>query len=300
AVSGGGVEWLTVHAATGPVGEPAADGRTPVSVHRTPEPPAHVEPVRVWDIRRTHAGLDGEWIIRDESVRTAWGGAGEGAGTHRIEWQGPVTRTSWEAGPLPYPVEASPYVEERYDGKVTVRSVEGRTHIVYGPWQVVIRGLGARAERKVLAIWETYRSWVAHTGAVAHVPMPGAYTPGGSEQLALGASERRWHAASELRLGGASEVFRLGASELRYLGASETLYSGASEWRLRGASELRFLGASQWLYGGASEQRSAGASERLYPGASERRLGASEHREGSLGYPEDKQLTTAESLPGRR
>jgi hypothetical protein len=281
--SADGVEWLTVHAATGPVGEPAANGRAPVDVHLTPEPAAHVEPVRVWDIRRTHAGLDGEWIIRDESFGTGRDSTFEGAGTHRIEWQGPVIRESWEAGPFPYPVEASPYVEERYDGKVTVRSVEGRTHIVYGPWQVVIRGLGARAERKILAVWETYRSWVGHSGAASHVVTRGMRTPGGSEQVALGASELRWRAASELRLGGASEVFRLGASELRYLGASETLYSGASEWRPRGASELRFLGASQWLYGGASEQRPGGASEWLYPGASERaHLGASER---PLGYP---------------
>jgi hypothetical protein len=293
AASGGGVEWLTVHAATGPVGEPAADGRAALGVHRTPEW-APAEPVRVWDIRRTHAGLDGEWIIRDESFGTWWEGVFESGGTHTIEWQEPLIRTSWEAGPFPYPVESSPYVEERYDGKVTVRSVEGRTHVVYGPWQVVIRGLGARAERKVLAIWETYRSWVAHTGAASHIVTRGTRTAGGSEQVVLGASELRWRAASEVRLGGASEVYRLGASELRYLGASETLYAGASEWRLRGASELRFLGASEWLYGGASE--------RLYPGASERQhLGASErYRDGSLGYPADSNTTTAESMAGQR
>ena len=302
AASGGGVEWLTVHAATGPVGEPAADGRAPVGLHRTSEPAAHIEPVRVWDIRRTHAGLDGEWIIRDESFGTGWESTFELAGTHSIEWQGPLIRTSWEAGPFPYPVEASPYVEERYDGTVTMRSVEGRTHIVYGPWQVVIRGLGARAERKVLAIWETYRSWVAHMGAASHIVKRGTRTAGGSEQVVLGASELRWRAASEVRLGGASEVYRLGASELRYLGASETLYAGASEWRLRGASELRFLGASEWLYGGASEQRYLGASERLYPGASEQKhLGASDrHRDCSPGYPADSNMTTAESLVGQR
>src|SRR5262249_22955714 len=244
-MASGGVEWLTVHAATGPVGEPAANGRTPVSVHRTPEPPAHVEPVRVWDIRRTHAGLDGEWIIRDESFGTAWESAFEWAGTHRIEWQGPVTPTSWATGPFPYPPEASPYVEERYDGTVTMRSVEGRTLVVYGPWQVVIRGLGARAERKVLAIWQTYRSWVAQTGAASHIVTRGTLTPGGSEQVVLGASELRWRAASELRLGGASEVHRLGASELRYLGASETLYAGASEQRRGGAREQRSRGSRE-------------------------------------------------------
>ena len=187
-------------------------------------------------------------------------------------------------------------------GELSIRTEGGLTHVMYGPWQVVIRGLGARAERKVLAVWETYRSWVGHSGVASHVVTRGMLTPGGSEQVALGASELRWRVASELRLGGASEVFRLGASELRYLGASETLYSGASEWRLRGASELRFLGASRWLYGGASEQRSGGASEWLFPGASERaHLGASErHRERSLGYPEDEQMTGAESLPRQR
>ena len=81
AASGGGVEWLTVHAATGPVGEPAANCRVPSGDRRAPEPAAHVEPVRVWDIRRTHAGLDGEWIIRDESFGTWWEGVFESAAT---------------------------------------------------------------------------------------------------------------------------------------------------------------------------------------------------------------------------
>jgi len=305
-VSPGGVEWLTVHARTGEVGEPAADSRTPAIVPTARGLTAHVEPVRVWDIRRTHAGADGEWILRDESFGTGWESVFDWAGTQKLEWEGSLIRTSWDAGPFPYPVEPSPYIEERFGGTVTVRSVDGRTHIVYGPWHVVIRGLGARAERKVLAIWETYRSWVGQTGGAAHLTTRGGRTPGGSEQIALGASERHWGAASELRLGGASEVYRLGASELRYLGASETLYSGASEWRLQGASERRFLGASQWLSGGASELRYAGASEQLYGGASERKhLGASERRLGGasesvLGYPADRQTTRAESVPPKR
>jgi hypothetical protein len=177
-------------------------------------------------------------------------------------------------------VETSPYVEERYGGNVTVRSIDGRTHVVYGPWQVVIRGLGARAERKILAVWETYRSWIAHAGAAAHLVTGGARSAGGSEQVALGASERRWRAASEIRLGGASEIYRLGASELRYLGASETLYAGASE--------IRRAGASERLY--------AGASERMHLGASERRPGAAS--ESWLGYPEAGQPTDHE--PGSR
>jgi hypothetical protein len=305
-VSPGGVEWLTVQARTGEVGEPAADGRTPAVAPTAGGLTAHVEPVRVWDIRRTHAGADGEWILRDESFGTGWESVFDWAGAHNLEWEGPLIRTSWDAGPFPYPVEPSPYIEERFGGTVSVRSLDGRTHIVYGPWHVVIRGLGARAERKLLAVWETYRSWVAHAGAATQLTTLRGHTPGGSEQIALGASELRWRAASELRLGGASEVYRLGASELRYLGASETLYSGASEWRLQGASERRFLGASQWLSGGASELRYAGASERLYAGASERRhLGGSERHAGGAsesvrGYPADRETTSAESAPPKR
>jgi len=301
----GGVEWLTVRAATGEIDEPSADNRPPPVLLAGGELTAHVEPVRVWDIRRTHAGPDGEWIIRDESFGTDWT-VFELAPEHRIEWEGPLVRTSWEAGPFPYPVEPVLYVEERHGGTVTVRSVDGRTHVVYGPWQVVVRGLGARAERQIVAIWEIHRSWVAHAGVAMHTAAGMGRTPGGSEEAALGASERRWRAASEVRLGGASELYRLGASELRYLGASETVYAGASEWRLGGASELRFVGASQRLYVGASERRFAGASERTSAGASERaRLGASERQTADtadswLGYPEAGARTTADSVPPKR
>ena len=237
-VSPGGVEWLTVRAATGEIDEPSAALRPPGVIPTGPGLAAAVDPVRVWDIRRTHAGTGGEWITRDESFGAEWT-AIEWTGEHRIEWEGPLMRISWEAGPFPYPVEPPRYIEERHGGTMTIRSVDGRTHIVYGPWQVVIRGLGARAERRILAIWEIHRSWVAHASGAVYTAGGLGRTPGGSEQVALGASERLWRAASELRLGGASELYRLGASELRYLGASETSYVGASERRLGGASEGR-------------------------------------------------------------
>jgi hypothetical protein len=295
-VSPEGVEWLTVRAATGEIGEPAVSIRSPAVIPGVVTA-APVEPVRAWDIRRTHAGADGEWIIRDQSFRAEW------AAEHRIEWEGPIIRTTWEAGPFPYPVEPPPYTEEHHaGGAVTVRSVDGRSHIVYGPWRVVIRGLGARAERRILAVWEVHRSWVAQADGAVYVAAGPGLASGSSEQVVRGASERRWRAASELRLGGASELYRLGASELRYLGASEIVYAGASERRLAGASELRLLGASQWLSAGASESRSAGASERLRAGASERkRPGASEHhRENWLGYPEEGTRAAADSTPAKR
>ena len=185
-----------------------------------------------------------------------------------------MVRTTWEAGPFTYPIEAPTLVEERSEGRITTRTTNGQVHIVYGPWQVVIRGVGARAERRVLATWEVYHSWATTTGGESKATEWRQLAPGSSEWVALGASERSWMFGSELRLGGASEIFFLGASELRLIGASETLYSGASEYRFRGASELLYAGASERLYAGASERLYAGASERArdYPAG----VGASE------------------------
>jgi hypothetical protein len=270
-VAPGGVEWLTVHSAGGEVGEPVIGSR---DRHAVIAAGAGVggqsESLRVWDIRRTHGRPDGEWAMRDESFGTVWEEWSDWMRGRALEWEGPVVRTTWEAGPFTYPVEPVRYVEERYDGPVTVSTVNGGMRIVHGARQIVIRGLGARAERKVLAVWEVHHTWLAREGVAARTEGRAAGAAGGSEQLALGASEIRWRAASELRLGGASELYRLGASELRYLGASEVFYAGASEWRARGASELRFLGASEWQERGASEIRYAGASEWLQGGASER------------------------------
>jgi len=285
-VPAGDVEWLTVHPGSGEVGEWATerDGRRAL-VAQEGWGAIQPEAVRVWDIRRTHGAWDGEWIIRDESFGIGWVTANEWAQT--IEWEGPIIRTTWEAGPFLYPVETPRYVEERHhDGPVTVHSVDGRSHVVHGSWQVVIRGIGARAERTILAVWEIRRSWVVGADVAMRASSGAASPPGSSEGRLLGASELYRQAASELRLGGASELYRFGASELRHLGASETLYVGASEWRARGASELRYLGASEWREIGASDRRLVGASERLHGGASERAWsGASEHRRR---YPRER------------
>jgi hypothetical protein len=156
-------------------------------------------------------------------------------------------------------MEAPRYVEEHYEGEVTYRVVDGRSHVVYGAWQVVIRGIGASAERKVLAVWEIHRSWITDADASRHVSGEWAAPTGGSEQRVPGASERSWRAASELRLGGASELYLLGASELRYLGASEVWFAGASE-RLH-------VGASEQVWPGASEHRPRYPSGRVGPAA---------------------------------
>jgi hypothetical protein len=203
---------------------------------------------------------------------------------HRIvSWESPVMVSSWESGPFTYPVEVPGVTTEAFEGALNVYKVEGRTHIVYGPWEVVIRGLGAHYQRQVLARWEVQRSWVAEEGHEVHgvrvLAREGSGGPGGSSELvAMGSSELRWRGESELRLMGGSERLYLGASERRTMGSSERMLRGASEWLVRGASERRMAGESELRFRGASERLFAGASERRLGGASERRLGASEGR----------------------
>jgi hypothetical protein len=271
-------EWMTVHegggvegagrgmpgggAAAGAAGgEPMAFDRIPLwqQLHGQGD-----EIIRIGDSRQERVQWEEIW--RDAT--------GE---EHRIvSWESPVMVSSWEAGPFTYPVEVPGTTTHSFEGALNVYKVEGRTHVVYGPWQVVIRGLGAHYQRQVLARWEVQRSWVAEEGhevrGVRVVAREGAGPGGSSELLALGSSELRWRGESELRLMGGSERMYLGASERRALGSSERMFRGASEWLLRGGSERRL--------GGASELRFRGASERLFAGASERRLGGSEGRLG--------------------
>lgn len=218
---------------------------------------------------------------------------------HRIvSWESPVMVSSWEAGPFTYPVEVPSATSQSFEGALNVYKVEGRTHVVYGPWQVVIRGLGAHYQRQVLARWEVQRSWVAEEGhevrGVRVVAHEGTGPGGSSEMLALGSSELRWRGESELRLMGGSERMYLGASERRLLGSSERSFRGASELLLRGASERRLAGESELRFKGASERLLGGASERM--GASERRLGASEHRLGASEQRLDDEGSEGQSL----
>jgi hypothetical protein len=330
-------EWLTVYAATGPVGEPVkgrlagaqegASAGTPAGAG-APPPQGTGEQAGGEAYIHSHQEIVHRIIAQMLEQRWDWERffTYEWAdGLQRLEWEGPVVRSSWEAGPFTHPVDVPGYIEQRFEGRSVVFSEHGTTHIIYGPWQVLIRGLGAKGERRVLARWEMYTSWVASAGYTARTETYKAATPGASEML-LGASERRWLGGSEMLMRGGSEVYQIGASELRFAGASETRFRGASEWRLRGASEQRLVGASEYrargaseqLYGGASELLRGGASEQLHGGASELvRGGASEGRfpgpsdvrpaeggeqriagaderapstppEGRLGYPEVK------------
>ena len=217
-------------------------------------------------------------------------------GRRFLEWATPTLRSTWEAGPFPIPVEAPSMVEEHYAGPVTVVPLEGgRTRIVYGPWQVTIRGIGAHAEGRVVAKWQLETSWVVNMGyeRVVRELSPATLREGAMRKLvpgetvmlggseALGASERRWLSASELRMRGSSELYMLGASELRMRGASEVILGAASEWTHAGGSERRFAGGSEWRFAGASEEGRLGGSEAWGGGASDVRLGASEARLGS-------------------
>jgi hypothetical protein len=219
------------------------------------------------------------WHSEWEEVKNDGYVTGEG----RMSWEEHGQISSWSEGPFPYPVEVPEPVRETSVGRTRVFRSGARTHVVYGPWQVVIHGLGATRSRSVLSRWEVYRSWgeeggrhVVHTQGGVSDPGPdqGTGPLGASERLMRGASERVWRGGSELRLGGSSEVFYLGASELRLAGASERMYAGSSERLRRGASERRLSGEAQWARGGASEARLGGEAERGR-GGSEGRLGGS-------------------------
>jgi hypothetical protein len=312
--SGGAVE----HAGTGaPHGGGAASAGGPGGPGGGG--PGAFDPVALWEMRRgpwdeVRAHGAGGWeekVEWSEHFRDD-----EGGHTHRVfNWEGPVTAESWESGPFTYPVEFPAPVQEGFEGKTQVFRVGGRTHIVHGPWQVVIRGLGAHQRRQVIARWHVYRTWIAEEGHEITLRGGGTAAPGASDLRLGGASERRWMGASELLMAGASELWFRGASERRLGGASERSFAGASEWVMRGSSERRFLGASELRFGGASEWAYQGASEARLGGASERRLGgASEQRpsgfeaadasfrgasEERLGTPVPYPVLPGDALPTR-
>jgi hypothetical protein len=128
-------------------------------------------------------------------------------------------------------------VWETHGGEVTSFEVDGRTHVVFGPWQVVVRGLDAFEERRVVSRWTIYRSWAVES--CRETSLEGTPRRMAGSSALLGGSERRFLSASELRLSGSSELLYRGASERRYVAASEKLLRGGSERRLGGASGRR-------------------------------------------------------------
>jgi hypothetical protein len=232
----------------------------------------------------------GRFALGSPEHRVEWEEV-ESAGTiafhRRISWESPTMITSWESGPLTYPVEVPLPVRESFVGKTRVFKVGEKTHVVYGPWQVIIRGLGAHHSRTILSRWEVFRAWqtvsereVREFVLVEAGARPGTFTgSGASERLLRGASELAYAGGSALRMMGGSEVYFLGASERRLGGASELLFAAASEYMFMGASERRFAGSSELRLAGSSEFRAGlglGSEGRFTVGGagSEGRLGA--------------------------
>jgi hypothetical protein len=287
---GGEPEWMTVRVSTGQVEGAFGGGAGTVGVPAAgPGGGSLGQP----------AGFMPDGVHFSEGFadlrRLLWGGRhDEGFPAQYLRWEeiaeteidaevirswswrsGDMQTDSWTAGPFSYPVAAPLPVQETYGGPARVFRSGSRTHVVWGPWQVVIRGIGAHAEREELGRWEIFRSWSATGWQVIRTPGEGAAV------LANGGSGARL-GASELRLGGASERYRLGASELRLGGASERSFVGSSELRLGGASERSYAGSSELRLGGGSEVRLGGGSETRMGGASEGRLGGgSEDRLGA-------------------
>jgi hypothetical protein len=283
-------EWLTVRTATGHAGAPVEGGAPrPDGALGGATGGAGADDWQGWSDgagfpipgggpRGTEHGFGNEFEWRetsDESYQRELG---------RVEWVGPVTRSEWQSGPFSHSVDAPSLLELRETGEVSMRTEDGIVHVVYGPWQVVIRGVGGRAERRVLATWE-YRRTIERPGGVERDEAAGHWepvAPGASEMRFVGASDRRWAGASELLARGGSEMYMVGASERLYGGASERLYRGASERLYRGASERVQRGASERRLGGASERQIAGGAQHQTTG-----LGASENarRDGGSAAP---------------
>jgi hypothetical protein len=279
-------EWLSVRSLLGPI---ELAGRGPHVRRQAPGIAAPPPAATPGPGPRRHVAL----LPWEETVTTGEGGHkdvieweehfSDGSTEYHREttWESPVMVSAWEAGPFSFPVSAPEPVREDFVGPARVYRVGGRTHVVHGPWQVVIKGVGAHQGRSVVARWEIYRSWVGEEKTeAAPVRTEEMAIPGSSEKLLVGASEKRWRHASEMRLGGASEVYFLGASEYRARGASERLFLGASQYKMRGASERQYLGGSEVRMRGASERLLGGASEQRLGGASERLGGASEQIQG--------------------
>ena len=258
--------WLTVRVHEGrPEPMPERVHPLPGARHEWPPPPAQTS-----DRTPTSPALDTAPPAQQAEQRTVF------------RPQEPASWNSWESGPSTTQLETAAPWTESYSGETRFYRDGPHTRVVTGPWEVVIRGIGASRRREVLAHWEIHRSWVTEEGAAVQHDIPGSSEPrpGSSELARPGSSERRWLAGSEERLSG--------SSELLYLGASERRLGGASERLLRGASERRLGGASERAPRGASERRFRGGSERLYRGASERRLSTTAVRrkpEGAPAYP---------------
>src|SRR5262249_50304943 len=132
------VEWLTVHTASGDVGQPvagmpggggggggggagAAGWGGARELHGVPE----------WANGGGGAGPGGApFGPHTLERRWEWREGGGGEDWHSelasIEWVSPMVRTAWEAGPFTYAVQSPAYIEEWNDGAMSVRTEGGK------------------------------------------------------------------------------------------------------------------------------------------------------------------------------
>jgi hypothetical protein len=138
-----------------------------------------------------------------------------GIGTSR--WETGAVESAWQAGPFNYPTEVITPAVEHFEGPRMVFRTGGAVRVLHGPWQVVIRGINAHAERRVLERWEVHRTWgtasVPNKNGLNGLSLGTGQPVGASERLAFSASERRLGGASERQVGGSSERRVGGASE---------------------------------------------------------------------------------------
>lgn len=284
-------EWMTVRVSTGHVERANARSQMKstgsAAAAAGSHQPTGLDPIINWQARPIEWQDVGRFALGAPEHRAEWVEI-ENAGTiafhRRISWESPTMITSWESGPLTYPVEVPLPVRESFVGKTRVFKVGEKTHVVYGPWQVVIRGLGAHQSRTILSRWEVFRAWQTTSQHEVHefvIPGSGPSTASGT-----GASERLLRGASELAYAGGSALRMMGGSETYFLGASERRLGGASELMFAAASEYMFMGASERQYAGSSEFRMAGGSELRFALGSEARLmGGGAGSEGRLAAP---------------
>ena len=198
-VGEGPIEWLSVRTASGWAGSPftgsppgpggGAPAGAPGGGARGGGGGGGEAPPAGWEDWTPQAGfpVPGGQRVLGRRWEVQEGGVTWTSELNKSEWSGPLLRTEWEAGPFVYPMEVPAAVEFRDSGEIAIRNEGGRVHISYGPWQVVIRGLGARAERRVLGTWE-YRRQIALTGGVERV---GTETRSGAGQLRVAALRRQ-------------------------------------------------------------------------------------------------------------
>lgn len=239
-------QWLTVRVLAKPAAEGGRVLETTLARQKSSSPVAIAEPVQI--------SKEAYPVIEQSALPVEQIGV-EPREERELEtkWESPLTLHVWEEGVFALPENFPEPVWETYAGETSTFEVDGHTHVVFGPWRVVVRGLGAFEERRVLSRWLVYRSFAVGSGGEARLEAASARMLGSS--ALFGASERRLRGASELRLGGASELFYRGASERRLGGATELIYRAASERRYAAASEKLLRGASERRLGGASERR---------------------------------------------